>query len=368
MYVNPKDVALRLALGALLLGTSSATQAALTVYTSLATFQAATSSPGVDTYFGFLTTGTTPSPITRAAGPYSYRASTSTSAFFGAGTVADPALSTDEAYDTVTFNNIGANVRGIAGNFFGSDNHGVFAAGSIIVKATDGSGNVTQTIVGATPSSFLGFVSTGPLTSLEVTAVQPAADFLWPTIDNFTLALAASTSAPATLSSAVSRKVHGAAGSFDLPLTLTPLTSPTTEPRQGSMATVVLTFDKPIASANAAVTEGGATAAAPTLSGNDVNVALSGLVDAQYVTLTLTNVAGTDGSTGGTGVVRIGFLVGDVNQSRVVSLADLGLVNAQLAQPVTAANYLKDVNANGTLTLADKGITNASLTHSLPPP
>ena len=66
--------------------------------------------------------------------------------------------------------------------------------------------------------------------------------------------------------------------------------------------------------------------------------------------------------------VRIGFLVGDVNQNRVVTVADLGLVNAQLAQPVTAANYLKDVNASGTLTLADKGITNANLTKALPAP
>jgi hypothetical protein len=66
--------------------------------------------------------------------------------------------------------------------------------------------------------------------------------------------------------------------------------------------------------------------------------------------------------------VRVGFLAGDVSQNRVVTVADLGLVNAQLAQTVTAANYLKDVNASGTLTVADKGITNANLTHSLPAP
>jgi hypothetical protein len=63
-----------------------------------------------------------------------------------------------------------------------------------------------------------------------------------------------------------------------------------------------------------------------------------------------------------------GFLAGDVSQNRAVSLADLGLVNAQLAQPVTAANYLKDVNGSGTLTLADKGITNANLAKALPAP
>jgi hypothetical protein len=64
----------------------------------------------------------------------------------------------------------------------------------------------------------------------------------------------------------------------------------------------------------------------------------------------------------------VGYLAGDVNQNRVVAVSDLGLVNAQLAQPVTAANYLKDVNASGTLTVADKGITNANLAHSLPAP
>ena len=57
-----------------------------------------------------------------------------------------------------------------------------------------------------------------------------------------------------------------------------------------------------------------------------------------------------------------------MNQNRVVSLADLALVNAQLAQPVTAANFLKDVNANATLSLADKAIANANLTNSLPIP
>ncbi len=83
------------------------------------------------------------------------------------------------------------------------------------------------------------------------------------------------------------------------------------------------------------------------------------------MTVSLTNVASSDG---GSGSVRIGFLVGDVNQDRVVTVADLGLVNAQLAQAVTAANFLMDVNASGTMSVADKGITNANLTKSLPAP
>jgi len=49
-----------------------------------------------------------------------------------------------------------------------------------------------------------------------------------------------------------------------------------------------------------------------------------------------------------------------------VTLSDLGQVNAQVAQFVTGANFLKDVNASGTLSLADKGITNAQVTKALP--
>jgi len=175
------------------------------------------------------------------------------------------------------------------------------------------------------------------------------------------------TGTPPVLAAAVSRKIHGAAGTFELPLSLV-ATNPSTEPRQGPTQTIVFSFDKPITSATATISEGSATAGAPTFSGNDVIVGLAGVTNQQYVTVSLSNVAAADGGTGGSGVVRIGFLLGDVNQNRVVTLADLGLVNAQLAQSVTAANYLKDVNASGTLTLSDKGITNANLTKALPAP
>ncbi len=175
-----------------------------------------------------------------------------------------------------------------------------------------------------------------------------------------------------TLVSASSRKTHGAAGSFDLGLSVTGVGvvnhNPTTEPRQGPAQNIVFTFDLPINAATAAVTEGTATAGAPTISGNDVVVPLSGVTDQQYVTLTLTNVMPTGGGPAGSGEVRVGFLVGDVNQSRVVSVADLGLVNSKLAQAVTASNFMMDVNASGAISIADKGITNANLTKALPAP
>jgi hypothetical protein len=172
---------------------------------------------------------------------------------------------------------------------------------------------------------------------------------------------------PAVLQSAASRKVHGAAGTFNLPLSLVP-TNPATEPRQGPAQTIVFTFDKPITAATAAIGEGTATAATPTFSGNDVVVVLSGVNDRQYVTVNLAGIVAADGSTGGSASVRVGFLMGDVNQNRVVVVSDLALVNAQLSQLTTAANYLTDINASGSITVADKGLTNTNLSQGLPPP
>ena len=91
------------------------------------------------------------------------------------------------------------------------------------------------------------------------------------------------------LQSAVSRKVHGGAGTFDLPLSLVS-TNPTAEPRQSATATIVLAFNKAITNAIAGVTEGSATAAAPVFSGSAVTVGLTGVSDGHYMTLALTNV------------------------------------------------------------------------------
>lgn len=196
-YVMSKSFLLRPLAVAALFAVSGASQAALTVYTSQAAFLAAVTSSGVDTFAGFSITGSTPSPINRTAGSYTYTATAfddegAGSVFFGAGTTANPWLSTNGATDSVVFSGFSSGVNGIGGNFFGSNIAGAFQAGNVTLVATDSTGATsTQTITGATTSSFLGFISTGSIATLTLTAVQPSATtFLWGTTDNLTLATA----------------------------------------------------------------------------------------------------------------------------------------------------------------------------------
>jgi hypothetical protein len=241
---------------------------------------------------------------------------------------------------TVTF---GLPATGASGTFPGS-----------VISATA----VTTSVVGQATSPVV--TANGTSGSYAATATVPGAV----TPATYTLQ---NVGPPAVLQSAASRKVHGAAGAFNLPLALVP-TDPSTEPRQGPVHTIVFTFDKPVTSATATITEGTATAAAPTFSGNDIIVALSGVADRQYMTVNLAGIVSADGSTGGSASVRVGLLMGDVNQNRVVVVSDLALVNVQLSQLTTAANYLTDINASGTITVADKGLTNTNLSQGLPPP
>ncbi len=182
-----------------------------------------------------------------------------------------------------------------------------------------------------------------------------------------TLAQAINTTPAPALTGAVSRKVHGAAGTFDLPLSLAS-GNPTTEPRISPTVTVVVTFDQPVASAAVALTEGSATLGGVVAAGNTATVTLSNVANAQYLTIGLINVTGTSGNSGGTGSVRIGFLGGDINGNRSVTLSDLMAVNGMLSQDVAASNYRMDVNASGTISLADKLGVATNLTLTLPAP
>lgn len=183
----------RVSVAAAALVLAGASQATITVYTTLATFQAVAGTTGTDTFAGLDTTQSTAGPLSRSAGSFSYTADTGTiDGLYGGGTVAEPFLSTNAAADTITLSGFGGNVYALAGNFFDSSMSGAYTSGSITIVATDSGGNQSRTITPTSMSngSFLAFVSDVPLLQVTVAAVQQGSTFRWPGVDNLMLAAA----------------------------------------------------------------------------------------------------------------------------------------------------------------------------------
>jgi len=164
--------------------------AQFTTYTDLASFLAATTGAGTDTFDDLSLIDVTTSPMVRAAGSFGYTATVNTTDFFGAGAPADRWLSTNTATDIVTFSGFGSGVRGVGGLFFGSDAGGSFRPGAIIIlTAFTMSGSSSRTVMDATLASFIGFVAESDIMSFTVEAVQPFdGSLIWPAVNDFVLA------------------------------------------------------------------------------------------------------------------------------------------------------------------------------------
>ena len=80
----------------------------------------------------------------------------------------------------------------------------------------------------------------------------------------------------------------------------------------------------------------------PVAQNNEVVVNISNLGDGRRVTANLINVNGSASVS-----VAIGFLVGDVNGTGVVTAADVAAIKARLNQMVDTSSYRFDVNLNG---------------------
>lgn len=196
---TPSVLPRRLTLAASLIVASTASLAVPITYTTLSSFDAATSSNATDSFNDVSITASTAAPLARSVGTYQYSIQTSDNdSLFGAGSDPDHWLSVNTAGTSLVFTDFSMGVRAIGGLFFGSDAFGGFAAGSVLLTATDGTGSTTLTIDEASPSSFMGFVSSGPMTSLTITAIQPADSFLWTTVNDLVLATVAPVPEPAT--------------------------------------------------------------------------------------------------------------------------------------------------------------------------
>ncbi len=183
---------------ATLLCAATSAQAALTTYTSQASYLAAVGTTGVDT-FNDLDIEPYDTPFPRTAGDISYIATTGPGnprAYGASDNDIDWYLSSSRRTDAITFSDFGTPVAGAGGFFWGSNIAGytVFAP-YITVTATDSTGaTLTYTIEDPVPTSFLGFVSDARIVSLSVaTGDQLGTDDLgvWPTVNDLHLSVSA---------------------------------------------------------------------------------------------------------------------------------------------------------------------------------
>ncbi len=168
------------------------------------------------------------------------------------------------------------------------------------------------------------------------------------------------------LTGAVSRKTHGAAGTFDIPLPLTG--EPGVECRSsGGSHTLVFTFDNTMVSGNASVTSGtGSVAGSPTIAGNTITVNLTGVADVQKITVMLSGATDTLAQVLPDTAVSVNMLIGDTNGNKTVNSGDIAQTKAQSGVPVTAANFREDVAVSGTINAGDISLVKSRSGSSVP--
>lgn len=154
---------------------------------------------------------------------------------------------------------------------------------------------------------------------------------------------------------AVSRKTHGANGTFDVGLPLTG--APGIECRTGGPNgdyTVVFVFANPIASVAGASTSAGSVASrGPGADPHEYVVNVTGVRNAQVINITLTGITDTVGNTSPSVTAPMGVLVGDTNSDRSVNSADIGQVKSQSGHTLDGTNFREDLNCDGDINSAD---------------
>jgi hypothetical protein len=169
--------------------------------------------------------------------------------------------------------------------------------------------------------------------------------------------------------SAVSRKVHGPAGPFDLPLPLTG--TPGIESRFGQPGAgehqVVVTFANPVAVASGATVDaaGGGSVSSMSVSGSVVTINLTGVGNAQRIMINLQGV--TDGTNTGNVSIPMSILLGDTTANGETNASDVSQAKAISGQVTTAANFRVDVTPNGVINSSDIGVIKANSGTQLPP-
>ena len=224
----------------------------------------------------------------------------------------------------------------ISGNYF--------AAGSTVTV-----GGVAATVFSTSGTSSLVIVVPVVATGAQPVVVTSGSQSSTPVSINIS-----PVPVPVTLLGVVSRKVHGGAGTFDLPIDYAqPLGGPVTvEPRRpGAGHEIVFRFDLPVTSIGVVTAIDSSffpVNVTSQISGNDVIVTWAAATDNRRIRISLAAINGISSA-----AASVGFLMGDVNGSRAIDATDLSVVKAFSGQTTNALNFRNDMKASGTVNAAN---------------
>lgn len=150
-----------------LLVLSGTCHARITLFLDQASFEAAVSVGGTDTFDDLPAGAPIPSPFDRWAGTLPYTATAQHGLYGAAWAAGGMFLSTWEGYETITLYPKGINA--IGGTFFYTDFSGNFISSVLVVRATDEAGIATyNSFIPKSGPQFVGFLSNGSIISLEI--------------------------------------------------------------------------------------------------------------------------------------------------------------------------------------------------------
>jgi hypothetical protein len=176
---------------------------------------------------------------------------------------------------------------------------------------------------------------------------------------------------------AVSRKMHGAAGAFDVPLPLTGTAGVECRTSGGTNDyTMVVTFAVNVTvtgSPQAEVTAGtgcvgssGVCDGNVSVSGNVVTIPLTNIANVQTINVRINGVNSAAGAPAANVDIPMSILIGDTNGNRAVTAADIAQTNQRTGQAVDSSNFRSDINANGSIKGSDAAIIKQNVGTALP--
>jgi hypothetical protein len=97
-----------------------------------------------------------------------------------------------------------------------------------------------------------------------------------------------------------------------------------------------------------------------------MSVNLSGVANAQTITVRLSEVIDSFGETLPPIDLEASLLIGDVNANGAVNASDVAQAKGQIGQPVNANNFRADVNVNGSINASDVATIKANIGTGVP--